>query len=446
MENIHLKAVPEEIDFRESAKDTISQRSEMVQDVLNRKPKFVERWALPMFLVILITLVGATWFVQYPDIIETRATITAANAPKEIIPYQEGRLVKIFIKNKDLVKRGDLLAWIESTASHAEVLALSIQLDSCIKLLSAGKVTTMSYLFTIHFNNLGELQQEYREFVTSLQLFNDYVVNGFYNKKKNYFENDIYSLEGTRQTIQNQKDLNEQQLKLVEETYNMNKVLFDEKIISAEELRIQKANLLSKQMAVSQIDASLLSNEVQKRDKRKEIDQIDHDISQQQVSFQQALLSLKSSVDQWKKKYVLQSPVDGEISLVIPLHENQFIQQGKLVGYINPEDSHFYAEAYLHQQNFGKIATGAKVQLRVDAYPYQEVGIIDGSLDYVSNVASDSGFLATIRFKNGLVTDNKFIIPYKNGLKAQAIIITKDMRLLQRFYYGLIKSTSIGKK
>ncbi|OQP57765.1 hypothetical protein A3860_09060 [Niastella vici] len=446
MDKKDINGASKETTFAESIKETISQRSEIVQDVLDRKPKFIERWAFPLFLIILIALSGASWFVQYPDIIETRATITAANAPKEIMPYQEGRIVKLFIKNKDIVKKGDLLAWIESTANHGEVLKLSTLLDSCIELISTGQNAAVSELFNTNFNNLGELQQEYRGFVSSLQLFNDYIANGFYTKKKRNIENDIQSLEGTRQTIQNQKNLTEQQLKLVEESYNMNNTLFKDRIISAEELRTQKANLLNKQMDVSKIDASLFSNEVQKREKRKEIEQIDHDISQQENIFQQALLLLKSSVDQWIKRYVLQSPIDGEVSLVIQLQENQFIQQGRLIGFINPRDSRFYAETYLPQQNFGKIATGAKVQLRVDAYPYQETGILNGKLDYISNVASDSGFLATIQFERGLTTNNKFTIPYKNGLRAQAIIITKDMRLLQRLYYGLIKSTSIGKK
>lgn len=194
------------------------------------------------------------------------------------------------------------------------------------------------------------------------------------------------------------------------------------------------------------MEASLLSNETQKRDKLKELDQIEHDITQQQLTFQQALQSLKSVVDDWKKRFVLQSPVDGKVFFTIPLQENQFLQQGKLIGYINPNDTRFYAEANLPQNNFGKIDTGLQVQLRFDAYPYQEVGFVEGTLSYVSNVPSDSGFLANIRLNRGLSTNNNKSIPYKNGLKAQAIIITKNMRLLQRLWYNINKSTSVGTK
>jgi HlyD family secretion protein len=128
------------------------------------------------------------------------------------------------------------------------------------------------------------------------------------------------------------------------------------------------------------------------------------------------------------------------------LQENQFLKQGKLIGFITPDDSHFYAETYLPQNNLGKIDTGMKVQLRLAAYPYQECGFVQGTLNYVSNVPSDSGFLATIRLDNGLITTNNKSIFYRNGLKAQALVITKNMRLLDRLYYNIIKSTSSGDK
>lgn len=119
--------------------------------------------------------------------------------------------------------------------------------------------------------------------------------------------------------------------------------------------------------------------------------------------------------------------------------------QGKLIGYINPYDNLYFAETNLQQSNFGKIDTGLKVQLRFDAYPYQEVEYVNGTLSYVSNVPSDSGFLATIRLDRGLVTNNRIPIKFKSGLKAKAIVITKNMRLLQKFFSNFVAATSVGK-
>lgn len=425
----------------------LSLRSEMAQEIISRKPNFTEKWALFIFIGILLLFLSGTWFIRYPDFIEVQAVLTAANAPKEIIIRHEGRLVKLFMDNSNVrVKKNEILGWIESTANHEEVLELSQRLDSSIDLLNNSQGARVSGLFNNHYNNLGEIQQEYQSFITALQTFNDYMVNGFYARKKGMLKIDMKHLMRTNKTIQDQKQLTAQDLKLAEETYNMNKKLVNQNIISKEEFRQEESKFLNKQMALPQLEAAVLSNETQSREKLKEIQQLDHDVSQQEVLFRQAIQSLKSSVDDWKKKFVIQSPIDGKVSSVIRLQENQFLQAGMLIGYISPDDAHFYTEAHLPQGNFGKVDTGLHVQLRFDAYPYQEVGFVEGTLDYISNIATDSGFYATIKLDNGLITNNHKTITYKNGLKADAIVITRQMRLLQRMWYSMSKAVNMENK
>ncbi len=75
-----------------------------------------------MFLYILLLLFAGTWFIRYPAIIETHGTLTANDASKEMIALQSGRLIKLFVKNGDEVKKGNMIAWIESTANTAKAI------------------------------------------------------------------------------------------------------------------------------------------------------------------------------------------------------------------------------------------------------------------------------------------------------------------------------------
>ncbi len=83
-----------------------------------------------------------------------------------------------------------------------------------------------------------------------------------------------------------------------------------------------------------------------------------------------------------------------------------------------------------------------KVQLRFDAYPYQETGFLPGTLAYISNIAVDSSFWGSVRLENGLITNQNKPMHYKTGLKAEALIITKDMRLLERLYHSIVKASA----
>ncbi len=420
-------------------------RSLLTQEVISRKPTFFERWALLLFLGLLLVLFGCTWFVDYPDVIEAGAILTAENAPKEIVPLQDGRLVKLFIKNDQDVKEQQVIGWMESTANHEDVIALWGKLDKGLQLLSKGRTKDVSLLFAVRYMNMGELQNDYQKFIAAWQQFNDYFVNDFYIQKRNFLVKDLQTLRKMKENLLHQQSIVEQSLQLASESFDMNNSLLQQKVISKEDLRNEKSRLYNKQLELPQLKGQLLSNENQQREKQKEIDQLEHDISQQVIIFQQALQAMKSATDDWMKKFVLQSPVDGKVTFFIPLQENQLLRKGKLLGYVYIPDTKYYAELNLPQSNFGKADTGLNVQLHFDAYPFEEYGSVNGKLNYISSLPSDSGFLATVRLDSGLYTTHKKVIQYKSRLNARAFVITKNTNLLMRLYYGIVKATSFEK-
>ncbi|WP_447641152.1 MULTISPECIES: HlyD family secretion protein [Chitinophagaceae] len=424
----------------------IQNRSEAAQEIISRKPDFMEKWALFLFMGILLVLFTETWFIRYPDIVQTRATLSAYNGPKEVVPLQTGRLTKLFAKNGQEIQQGETIAWIESSSSTEEVLKLSVQLDSATHLLSLGTVNKVYALFNQHFEHLGILQSAYQTYSTALQQFNDYLVNGFYAEQKNSILSDMSAIDQMNVSLGQQKELTEKDNELFRQTFVMNEQLYKEKVISAEEYRQEQSKLVNKQMAIPQINSGLLSNQNQQRDKRKELRQLDHDVAQQKSTFEQALQTLKSNVEDWKHQYIITAPIAGTLFFNQPVQQNQFWEQGKLLGYINPWNSRFYAQVYLPQNNLGKIDSGMSVQLRFDAYPYQEFGFVKGKLDYISKIASDSGYLAIVSLDNGLETNQHKVIQYKNGLKANALVITKNLRLMQRFYYNIVKEMNMNKQ
>jgi HlyD family secretion protein len=219
----------------------------------------------------------------------------------------------------------------------------------------------------------------------------------------------------------------------------MNAVLLKDTIISAEEYRQAQSKDYNKKMSIPQLTSSILENQIQKRDKVKEIEELDHEAEKQFISFQQALQTLRSNVENWIRQYVLKSAVEGTVYFMLPLQQNQFIQQGKILGYINPSNDKFFVELFLPQNNLGKVDTGMEVQLRFDAYPYHECGFVTGKLSYISSVVSDSGYLSIVELDKGLKTNFNRELQYKYGLKADAMIITKRTNLMKRIYYGLLE-------
>lgn len=414
-------------------------RSQEVNDIISERPGFWGTWALPIFLIILLLIVVGTWFIRYPDTIMAAAILTATNGPREIITRQEGKLIHLFVQTGDEITQGQQIAWIESTASHQDILTLSAHLNSAIDLLEENKTEAVSAMFNQNLNDLGELQPAYQQFITAWQQFNDYLVNGFYYKKKQIMEQDIAFLKQNHEALTQQLALTQKSLSLSAKDYAANQILYTKKVLSAKDYRDAQNTYLEKQQSIPQLNSSITSNENQQVDKQEAIDQLEHTISQQKEIFLQALHTMKSQVNTWISQYIITAPVSGKLMFPIPLQKNQFLQANQVLGYVNPLNSKYYSRVNFTQENFGKIKIGLEVQLRINAYPYEQYGYIPGKLNYISTVATDSGFLGNVILPKGLTTVFNYKIQFRNGLQAQAVIITKQMRLLQRFYYNMMK-------
>ena len=250
---------------------------------------------------------------------------------------------------------------------------------------------------------------------------------------------DIDNLKKLYNNLEEQKTLQQQDLALSQKTFDANESLKKDKVISEFDYRTEQSKLIGKKLTLPQIDAAIINNEAQQNDKQKEIGELENTIAQQKEIFQQALNTFKSQLDDWKKKYLLIAPIDGKVSFASFMQENQQLQTGQTVCFINPENSEYFAQIFIPQTNFGKVAVGQKVLLKFNSYPYQEYGYVNGKVDFISHIPTDSGYLARIDFSNGLITTYNKQVQYRDGLTADAEIITKDLRLLERFYYDLVK-------
>ena len=420
--------------------DHIGLRSEAMSEIISKKPGFLSKWALLIFVVVLILLVSTTWFIHYPDVVKTRATLMATNAPKEIIARQEGHIIRLFVNNGESVTSGSIIAFIESTANHEQVLKLFKLLDSTINDLENDNTQFIFTRFEANHDQLGELQQGYQQFMTIYQQFKDYLQNGFYFRKKMVLREDLEYLIMNQTILQEQKQLIVKDLKLSEETYKANEQLLRDKVISKLDDRNEQSKLLNKQISIPQIDATILNNKTQQREKIKEISELEHSISIQKGIFRQSVQTLISLVDDWINKFVIKAPITGKLVLMMPLQENEYVKAGKSFGFVAPNNSQYYVEVTIPQYNFGKTDTNQTVQLRFDAYPYQEFGYVIGKIKYISDIPTDSGYIAHIHLPEGLVTNLKKKIQYREGLKAESLIITKERKLTQRFFDNLFSS------
>ena len=420
-------------------KNTFSSHGNEMEEIISKKPPFFVRWGTVFFLIFLLLIAGICWFIKYPDIVNTKAKLTSINAPKEVITKISGKLIKLFAKEGEQTITGNILGYLESTASHEEVIKLSDNIDTLQFLVNKNDIVGILPYLNIAYQNLGEIQQAHQTFGQSFTSFSNYITGGFYLSKKNLLSKDLAFLQKMHRNLLQQKSLNEQDLALTQKNFDANQSLKDDKVISDLDYRNEKSKLINKELSVPQINSAIISNKSQQNEKQKEIMELDNTIAQQKSIFSQALNTFKSHVEDWKKKYLLTASADGKIAFASFLQENQQLQSNQIICFINPDNSEYYAEVYIPQTNFGKVQTGQEVLLKFSSYSFEQYGSVKGKIDFISNISTDSGYLAKVILPNGLNTNHKKQIQFREGLKAQGEIITADMRLLERFYYNIIR-------
>jgi len=377
--------------------------SHEVREIISYKPVWIVRNGIMLFLIIICLLISVTFFISYPDIVNASATVVPVNAPKPIIAKTGGRLIKLF--KTDGV--------------------------NCNKIEEIPVLFTKSHNSFIH---LGELQTDYRSFAESFLNFTNYLSSGFYVKKKRMLQKDFFNTKKLFSNLLTQKELNEKDLALTQKTHDAQQSLNKDKVISDYDMRNEESRLIGKTMTIPQIDAALINNENQQNALAKEMLELDNQIVQQKKIFVQALNNFKANVEGWKAKYVLTAPIDGLVSYTGFLQVNQQIPEGKTIGFIVPDNTQYFCEMNLSQTNFGKVKTGQEVMLKFQSYPYPEFGSVKGKIELIKNIPTDSGYLSKVFLPKGLLTNYNKQLLFTNGMKAQAEIITADLKLSDRLF------------
>ena len=419
-------------------KNVTPQRSEVMQEIVSDTPGFLIQWGNVFFLALLSLLVIGTWFVKFPDVIHAKAKLTSVNAPKQVLSLVSGKLSKLGVSENQMVYKGQVIGYIESIANHEAMLSLILELDSIQTMLNSGQADRIKKYFKNVPSLFGELQTAYQTFSQSFLSVDNYLANGFYLKKRAILLRDKSNLLKLSKNLNVQRELQEQDLALAQMTFNANESLKKDKVISDFDYRIEESKLINKKLSLPQIMSAIISNESQQAEKEKEIIELDNAILQQKLIFQQALNTFKSQVDEWKRKYVLISPISGKIAFASFMQENQQLQANQIICFVNPENSEYFAEIVIPQANFGKVVIGQQVFLRFQSYPFHEYGSVKGKIKFISHIPNENGYLAKVSFTNGLTTTYKKQIQYREGLTASAEVITQDMRLLERFYYSIL--------
>lgn len=419
-----------------AANETINLRSSEIDEVLSQPPAWLVRWGISVFFFVLLILVAVGWFVKYPDLIGGTMRIVGDEFPKSVNAKSDGKLVKLFSKEGDLVQKGQYLAFLESTANPDEVLQMESVVDSLVKCSQRNDLAKMYALPMPFYFQLGELQKSFQTFQDSYVRAKSLLRDGAFDQKRMALDNDLAQLSILESNLNTQVINHKSDLELSEADLLMNRKLHQQKVIADVEMRRAQSFFIAKKQIFDQAQTNFNNNGMAQNQKRQELLELEKMRTELRNGLLQAINTLKSDIESWKQRFVATAPANGKVSFLVPLQEGQTVKTGQELFYVMPQAAGFHGEMYVGQYNFGKIRQQQEVIVKLPSYPFQEFGTITGKVTAISELPKDSTYLVKVSFPAGLVTSSKKQLPFKNAMTATGEIVTEDLRLIERLFYN----------
>lgn len=382
--------------------------SDDVQEIMNHIPGWLVRWGITAVFLTLAVLLFVSWMIRYPDVISARVTIVSTTPPVSAIARSSGPLL-LHVQDKAAVTAGTVLASIGNPARLEDVFALKRALLGFTPFF-ADPACVSNMVFD-RAASLGELQASYAGFLedlTSYQLILSHAAGGVQAPRYGDFVSDLVR----------QKVVTEKEVEVAEMKYKSSRTLFDKGLMAEVELAEAERAFHEKKATLDYVNA-----------------EIGYVRNKLVLSIQLMYKRLESQLAEWEHKYLLEAPIDGEVSFFQFWNNNQFVRTGDEVMTIVPRSTSIVGKMLLPVAGSGKVQRGQTVYIRCDSYPYREYGSLRGTVAAMSLTPRNDQYLVQVELPGGLHTTFDKALEFRQDMNGTALVITRDVRLIQRIFH-----------
>lgn len=333
-----------------------------------------------LLLIMLILIFGffaIFLLVQRPDKVEGRFNIYSTNIPHVLKSNTEGQIY--FIKNnKSQVRKDSIIAFVKSTGDINQILKLQ-------KLVENDNINLiLAQIRRCKFYNLGEVSSYYNEL---LRIATNYHDEKIYSTVGMEIDKNIIEREKLSNSILTQEtniEIEDAKLKLLYQSYKDDSLLYIKKAItksqymsSMETFLNQRAQLKQAKNQLVQLKKSFVDinadNSIVKQKNAVEMEEMRNSVIY-------ALKALDAAIVEWKKKYIIISPVNGVIEYRLDVENGHQIQTGSEVCTVIPHQEKIKGIISYPVRNTSKIKIGLPIRLYLDNYDDKENGFLVGTL------------------------------------------------------------------
>ncbi|MBN2214256.1 MAG: HlyD family efflux transporter periplasmic adaptor subunit [Bacteroidales bacterium] len=412
--------------------DRIEIRSEEVRELLGQVPRWILRWGITIIALTIVILIAGSALFRYPDTRSAEIILTTENPPANLVAKINGKIQKLFVKDDQLVAKGQILALIETAASYEDIMKAG-------ELLRDWQ-TDADKAAEIYFGTgyeLGEIQSFFASFVKDYHDYRHFIMLNYHRKKIQSVQNELKKYDEYYQRLEEQSVVQGKELDLARRQFRRDSSLYRQGVIASSDYEKSESNMLKIEFSFKETETSLANARIQVSKLNQQILDLEleynKELKQKENLVNESYDKLMAEIDLWKQKYLIISPLNGRVSFTRFWSENQQVTEGETVVTIVPENpGQILGKINLSVEGAGKVREGQQVNIKFANYPYMEFGMVKGVVTSISQVPNQNYYTVEVRLTNDLVTNYGTEIEFRQEMPGRAEIITENLSLLKR--------------
>ena len=415
----------------------IELRSQEIQEILGKIPPWLIRRGIVVITIVIILLIaGAAWF-KYPDRIISQIQLTTDHPPVYLVARTTAKISEFFVQENQEVNEGELLVVLESSADYKDILKARQALSALPGSPGQADTSLLTGIQNLGNLELGSLQGSFAGLQKSIQSYLDFIKFDKYEMRIQGLEKELRNYRIHYDRLYTQRVLKEDELKIGEKQYNRMKELHGSGTISDLEFESAEQQYLSLKYQMELARSELSNTSITMGQKEQQLDELK--ISKQEDEYENYSLIIENKdkflgeLADWELKYLMVSPIQGQISLSKFWSVNQEVKEGsRVLAIVREENDPILGKVILPNIGAGKVKPGQPVIIKFDRYPHMEFGMVSGVVNSISRVPDEASYYVEVGFPGGLNTSYDKSLEFTQEMTGQAEIITEDRSFLVR--------------
>lgn len=413
-------------------------KSESMNEMLSHPPSWIVRSGNGLFLIVLILVVGLSWFIEYPDEITGEVTVSTSRAPIELNNQLYVQLKSLSVKDGQRVTKDQLLARFDNQAKTGDIEKANRYLDQ----IDGFELHPLVMLpVPAGHLQLGTLQESWAMLEKHITEWNNALKSDLGRQQMATVQREIVYREQLKEIASHKIKLSESEYTLIAEELKSSERLAEQNAISKQTLNQERRTQTQVMQTVQSQKEQYVENLIRLNALREELLKLGYEKSRKEQELSSAIrlarVTLRNRIDEWRKSAVWVAPCAGKVLFNKHLQVHQFYKANQASVVIVPDGNTFVATATIETSGAGKVKAGQQTFIELTDYPKNEYGMLEGTVTHIAQIDKEGKYEVRIQLPKQLKTTYKKQIPLKAQLKGTVKIVTKKKRLLERLFEKL---------